>query len=99
MDAAAILRAHLDEVSAAALKNGWETYREGISLPSTVITHAESKVISTEDDLRAGYDTFRMTLMAQRVTDYIRLVDQAEQLDRGLIPGSYVSHLIAGGRG
>lgn len=97
MDAAAILQAYLDEVSTAVLTDDWDTYREGICLPCAVVSHDESKVVATLDELRAGYDSFRLTLIAQRVTDYIRLVDQATRLDRDLISGSYVSHIIAGG--
>ena len=96
-DAQAILQAYLDEVSIAVLRDDWDTYRDGISLPCAVISHDESKVVTTEEDLRAGFDSFRDTLRAVRVTDYIRLVDRAERLDRDLISGSYVSHVIAGG--
>lgn len=98
MDTAAILQDYLDEVSLAVLHDDWQTYRDGISLPCAVITHSESKIVATEDDLRAGFETFRDTLRAQRVTDYIRLVDQAARLDKDLISGSYISHIIAGGQ-
>jgi hypothetical protein len=98
MDAAALLQSHLDEVATAILANDWATYRDGICLPCAVVSHDESKVVSHEDELRAGFDTFRATLLAQRVTDYIRLVDSASRLDRDLISGSYVSHIIAGGQ-
>ncbi len=96
MDAAAILQSCLDAVSAAVLADDWATYRDHICLPCAVVSHDESKIVSTEGDLRAGYDALRMTLKAKRVTDYIRLVDQAAFLDRDLISGSYVSHVIAG---
>lgn len=96
MDASDLLQAYLDEVSAATLKGDWDTYREAIALPCAVISHHESKIVATEEDLRAGFDDFVSTLRAQKVTDYIRLVEQAAQLDHDLISGSYVSHLIAG---
>jgi hypothetical protein len=98
MDSAAILQSYLDEVSIATLRADWETYRAAIALPCAVISHDESKIISTEDDLRAGFDTFTGTLRALHVTDYIRLVEQATRLDHDLISGSYMSHLIAGGQ-
>lgn len=97
MEPEVILQDYLDEVSAAVLHDDWETYRSGISLPCAVISHDESKVVTTEADLRAGFDSFRDTLHALKVTDYIRLVDRAERLDRDLISGSYMSHVIAGG--
>lgn len=97
MDAGAILQAYLDEVSAAVLADDWATYRDGISLPCAVVSHDESKVVTTEADLRAGFDSFRDTLRALKVTDYIRLVEHADRLDIDLISVSYMSHIIAGG--
>lgn len=98
MEAAAVLQSYLDGLAAAILRDDWDTYRDGISLPCAIVTHDESKIIATEEELRVGYETFRDTLRTQRVTDYIRLVDQAHHLDVDLISGSYVSHIIAGGQ-
>ncbi len=98
MASRAILQAHLDEVSFAILQDDWETYRKGITLPCAVITHRETKLVMTEADLTEGFDDFRSTLRSLRVTDYIRLVDQAIRLDEDLISGSYVSHVISGGQ-
>jgi hypothetical protein len=98
MPSRAILQSYLDEVSAAALNNDWETYRKAIHLPCAVISHTGSKIVATEEDLRAGFDDFCSTLRIQRVTDYIRLVDQATMLDEDLISGSYISHVISGGQ-
>lgn len=98
MDAAGILQNYLDEVSAAVLNDDWETYRVSICLPCHIVSHDESKVVATEADLKAGFDQFRDTLRAQRVTDYVRLVESAAQLDKTLISGKSVSHLIAGSR-
>jgi hypothetical protein len=97
MDSAAILQDYLDEVATALLADDWSTYRHRICLPCAVVSHDESKVVSTEADLRLGYESFRETFRALRVTDYIRLVDQAARLDHDLISGSYISHVIAGG--
>lgn len=98
MDTAPIMQAYLDEVSNAVLKDDWETYRQGIALPCAVISHNETKIVTTEEDLRAGFDDFRRTLRILRVTDYIRLVDQAVRLDQDMISGSYISHVISGGQ-
>ena len=96
-EAAAILQSYLDEVTKAVLAGDWETYRDGVTLPCAVVSHNESKVVETEEDLRAGYDSFRATLLGQKVTDYIRLVEDASFLDRDLISGSYLTHILAGG--
>lgn len=98
MDAADSFQAYLDEVSRAVLADDWETYRQCIALPCHIVSHDESKVVATEDDLKAGFDQFRDTLRFHKVTDYIRLVETATLLDRELISGSYISHLLAGGQ-
>ncbi len=98
MPSRAILQAYLDEVSTAVLNDDWQTYSNGIHLPCAVISHDETKIVETEEDLRAGFDDFRRTLRIQRVTDYIRLVELATMLDEDLIAGSYISHVISGGQ-
>lgn len=97
MDARAILQSYLDEVSTAVLADDWESYCDAVSLPCHIISHDESKVVATVEDLKAGFDQFRDTLRSQRVTDYIRLVESATQLEPSLISGKYVSHLISNG--
>ena len=96
MEAADILQTYLDEVSLAVLADDWEAYHTRICLPCHIVSHDESKVVATIDDLKEGFDLFRNTLRIQRVTDYIRLVESATQLDRDLITGRYISHLISG---
>ena len=97
MDATVLMQTYLDEVSRSVMMDDWAGYREMVSLPCHIISHDESKVVSTEADLKAGFDQFRDTLRFHRITDYIRLVDAATLLDPDLISGSYVSHLISGG--
>lgn len=97
MDAHAILQSYLDEVSRAVLTDDWDTYRDSITLPCHIISHDESKVVATAEDLKSGFELFRDTLQIQKVTDYIRLVESAAQLDPDLISGKYVSHILASG--
>ena len=98
MDAAAILQVYLDEVGAAVLADDWDTFRDSICLPCHIVSHNKSKVVTTEADMHAGFEQFRDTLRAQKVTDYVRLVESAGRLDKTLISGKYVSHLLAGGQ-
>ena len=98
MDASDIFQVYLDGVSLAVMTDDWATYRRAVHLPCHIISHDESKVVATEDDLRVGFDQFSQTLKFHKVTDYIRLVEAATQLDAGLISGSYVTHLISGGQ-
>ena len=58
MDAADIVQTYLDEVSQAVMTDDWETYRAGVNLPLHLISHDETKVIATEDDLRDGWTIF-----------------------------------------
>lgn len=97
MDSAEILQAYLDDVAVALLADDWPAYRRRVCLPCAVISHDESKLVTTEDELQLGYEIFRDIFRSQHVTDYIRLVDQVFRLDVDLIAGSYVSHVIAGG--
>jgi hypothetical protein len=92
-----ILQAYLDTISTAVMANDWATYEAGMVLPFHLVTHAANISITTSEDLRAGFDTFRQTLTLQRVTDFIRLVESAKRIDKDLISGSYVTHLLSGG--
>ena len=98
MDATEILQSYLDEVSQTVLADDWETNRACIALPWHIVSHDESKVVSTEHDLEAGFDQFRDTLRFHRISDYIRYVETAATLDLDLISGCYVSHLISHGQ-
>jgi hypothetical protein len=98
MDASDIFQVYLDMVSHAVMTDDWDTYRGTVHLPCHIVSHDESKVVETVKDLRAGFDQFSQTLRFHRVTDYIRLVEAASQLDADLISGSYVTHLVAGGQ-
>ncbi|MDO8885276.1 hypothetical protein [Pseudotabrizicola sp.] len=97
MQAAAILQTYLDEIAAAVMAGDFVAYRVGVVLPFHLVTHTANMTISTEDDLRVGFETFCGMLKSQRVTDYIRLVESAQDIDSSLITGRYVSHLISGG--
>ena len=96
MHASAILQDYLDEVGRTVMADDWDAYRLCVDLPCQIISAHESKVVSTVEDLKIGFEEFRNTLRTQRVTDYVRLVETAVQMDRELISGRYVSHLIAG---
>jgi hypothetical protein len=92
-----ILQLYLDEVGAAVLRGDYAAYRDRVSLPFHLVTHAASLNITTEDDLILGFRTFSDSLRSQRITDYLRLVEGAEFLDDALVTGRYITHLMAGG--
>ncbi|RUS58699.1 hypothetical protein EGN72_17355 [Pseudorhodobacter sp. E13] len=96
-DASTVLQTYLDHIAQAVMVNDWDTYRAGVVMPFHLVTHSANITVSTEADLRAGFDSFRQTLVVQRVTDFIRLVESAKQVDKDLISGSYTTHLLSGG--
>jgi hypothetical protein len=96
LPAAQIMQGYLDDLSAAVLTGDWETYRRHVALPFTLVTETATLIVDTEENLRAGFDSFHNMLQFQRVTQYIRLVETAVELGEGLISGRYTSHVIAG---
>lgn len=96
MPAMDLLQSYLDEIGTAVLVGDWDTYRNHVGLPFTLITETATLAVTTEDDLRKGFDSFHDMLKFQKVTQYIRLADSAVALSDTLISGRYVSHFMAG---
>ncbi len=97
MDAVTILQSYVDEIGAAVLSGDWETYRRGVALPFNLVTQAANIVVETEARLREGFDVFVETLISQRITEYVRLVQSADLLDADLLSGVTVTHMMSGG--
>ncbi len=95
-DATDILQTYLDDMARHVFSGDFASYRDGVALPFHLVTASGSMVVETQEALRVGFDAFHGMLVAQRVTDYIRLVSRAERLDPQLINGSYVTHMMAG---
>jgi len=96
--AVAIAQSYLDEVSAIVMADDWAAYAEMICRPFLMITHTRTMVFDTPEDIRGVYTDFVSLLRSQRVTDYIRLIETADQIDRDLISARYVTHLLSGGQ-
>ena len=96
MGAPEILQDYLDAMGACVMAGDFDVYRAGVSLPFHLITAAANIVISTEDELRSGFETFVAMLGTQAVTDYVRLADSAVFLQETLISGHYTTHIVAG---
>lgn len=90
------LQIYLDEVAGAVMRQDYAAYRDRVALPFHLVTHTASLHIDSEQALRQGFDTFAQTLRVQRITDYLRLVEGAEELDEVLLTGRYVTHMMAG---
>ena len=96
MPAMQLVQSYLDDVGNAVLLGDWDTYRNHVALPFTLITETATMGVETEEDLRKGFDSFHDMMKFQHVTQYVRLVDSAIDLGESLISGRYVSHFIAG---
>ena len=97
MAAPAVLQSFLDEIGDALMADDWPTYRPCVHLPCHIVSFEGNTVVTTEAELRDGFNEFRDKLRFHRVTDYIRLVEHAAQLEHDMISGSYLSHLICNG--
>lgn len=92
----AVLQSYLDDLAEIVMRQDWPGYRARVCLPFQLVTHTANLTITTDEDLRLGFDRFAETLRIQRITDLVRLVEGAEQLDEALITGRYVTHMLAG---
>lgn len=96
MPALQILQTYLDEMSDACMKGDWDTYSACVEIPFTFVTQTATQIITSQEELRKGFDAYFAMLKSQHVTDYIRLAESAVDLDKGLISGRYTSHFLAG---
>lgn len=97
MDAGLILQAHLNQMTDCVMRADFAGYRTGFALPLSIMTTTTTQFVTSEEDLRLGFEEFVMMLQMQRVTDCVRLVSAAQRLDQQLIGGTYCSHLMVGG--
>lgn len=96
MQATMIAQAYLDDVAAIVMADDWDAYTDAISQPFLLITHTTTMTFATPDEIRGVYRDFVLLLRTQRVTDFIRLVETAQQIDENLISARYVTHLMSG---
>ena len=97
MPATQVLQTYLDAMSDHVLVGDFDSYQSGVELPFHLVTTDSSVVVTTHEDLRAGFDHYRVMLASQVVTAYIRIVNLAVLLDDRLISGHYTTHIISGG--
>lgn len=97
MNAGPILQAHLDQMTDCAMRADYAGYRTGFALPLSIITTTTTQLVTSEEELRLGFEEFALMLQVQGITNCIRLVSTAQRLEDLLICGTYFSHLIVGG--
>jgi hypothetical protein len=93
-----ILQSWLDEVGQAVMDGDFATYARHVVLPFANVNPVATLVVTTEEELRAGFDVFCQMIHSQRVTDYIRLVSEAHTIGESIIAGSYVTNLLSNGQ-
>jgi hypothetical protein len=94
-DSAAIAQDYLDRMSAAVLAGDWITYETGVALPFCFVTAEAQIIVSTQAELRQGFDSFQGYLASQAITDLARLVSHAVRLEPTLISANYVTHMMS----
>jgi hypothetical protein len=97
MNADEILQAHLNQMTDCVMRQDFAAYLTGFSLPLHLVTATTNLTVTTEQELRLGFEEFGLMLKIQRVTDCIRLVSAAHKVDDQLICGTYATHLFSGG--
>ncbi|MGL6211844.1 MAG: hypothetical protein ACRC14_18630 [Paracoccaceae bacterium] len=97
MNATAIAQTYLDEVAAITMADDWVAYTDLICRPFSIVSHTHTLTFATPDDIRDLYLDFIHLLRTHRITDFIRLVESADQIDDDLISARYVTHLMSGG--
>lgn len=98
MPSVTILQSWLDEVGAAVLDGDFDAYARHVVLPFASITPEATLIVTSEADLRTGFDVYVDMLRHQRVSDYIRLVSEAHTVGERMIAGSYVTNILAQGQ-
>jgi hypothetical protein len=96
MPAIQVLQSYLDESVASLFRADWPGYCASMALPFTLITEASVLTVTTEAELRAGFDAYQNMIRVQRLTDVVRLAETAAALGDNLISGRYITHMLAG---
>lgn len=94
MQAEPILQDYLDRMSQAVMEADFETYAAGVALPFHLVTTANSMVVTTQDDLRDGFDSYVGMLRVQQATSYHQIADRAWFIDEALLSGHYVTNIL-----
>lgn len=92
-----ISQIYLDLVSNTLTTGDFARYAQCMMLPLTLTSPHSQSVVTTEHELRAGFDRYLAALRSQQVTHLIRLAEQAEPIARDTITCDYVSHVLSNG--
>lgn len=87
-------QAWLDRVSQSFFDDDFATYRASVQLPMMLVTQGGNMVVSEEEALRKGFDSWRDMLRVQGVTDMVRIAHEVTVLNDGMIDGRYTTHLL-----
>jgi hypothetical protein len=84
----------VDTLSDALMQNDFAPFSGLVAFPHIMQTLSTTIVMADQTELRVCFDSFALTLKAQSVTDYIRVVDFADFTSDDRIVGQHTSYIL-----
>ena len=89
-----LCQVYLDTVSLALMEGNFALYSAAFLLPFRIERAGQEQLVTTRDDLRAGFESYRAALHSEGVTDLVRQVQIAEHTYGDAIACIYQTHLL-----
>jgi hypothetical protein len=86
----------VDTLSDALMQYDFAPFSGLVAFPHIMQTLSTTFVMADQTELRVCFDSFALTLKAQSVTDYIRVVDFADFTSDDRIVGQHTSYILGG---
>ena len=94
--ALAIYQRHLDRLTQALLAGRFEDFVENLMFPHEVVTTSNRFIAETAEDCRQMFNEYRTCLLAEGITDLIRIARDARFVSDDEITGTHISHRMRG---
>ncbi|WP_193140560.1 MULTISPECIES: hypothetical protein [unclassified Meridianimarinicoccus] len=92
-----IVQTWLDRVSDTFFQDDFDGFAAAIDLPFVLTTQASRTVLTSRDDLRAGFDAWVKMIRGHRATHLIRTAREVQQITPNLITATYDSEMLRNG--
>ncbi|NKX44580.1 hypothetical protein [Roseicyclus persicicus] len=86
----------LDRMDRAVTEGDFADYAARVVLPFALETRTATLSVASLAELRAGFDSWRQMLAAQRVTHSVRRATDVRRIGPDSVRGSFDSYLLAG---
>ncbi|WP_135448143.1 hypothetical protein [Tabrizicola caldifontis] len=97
MTATETLQKFLDGIALALMQGNFESYRDFVELPLSIITSTANLIVGTEEDLVEGFDEL-CDMLCCRGASEARLIGRQARFDGSdRIIGNYESHYLCDG--